>query len=124
MTARNDQPDLYRVQTTAGESVVVQPYGPAWQEVKAIARLWDASGVSGTFVPGPSLKLNTLTRLHLLTDAELQARDDALLERVAANFDGRQFIPTDIGGSLMVDISPCDICAAAIRAMKGQTHER
>jgi len=84
-----NQPELYRVQTTAGGSVVVwiNEYNGIIREVCGHAyRSWQLRGYPADR-EGIDLDLSTLTPLHLLSDAELQARDDALLKDAADECD-------------------------------------
>ncbi len=101
-----DQPELYRVQTTDGKSVVVY-------RDKMFTSVYRQIG----YATGPILRHNNspLARLHLLTDKELQARDAELLERVAEKFDCAT--QDGLGDERRA-------VADEIRAMKGQTHER
>ncbi len=112
-----DQPELYRVQTTAGESVVVirdamnryfqLPYGECWYPTG-----------DNTEQSHPAIDLDTLTRLHLLTDDELQARDAEVLERALKAIAD---LPTPDSEERMAGHEDA---YRAIEAMKGQTHER
>jgi hypothetical protein len=110
-----DQPELYRVQTTAGKSVVVQRHSEGGYIMVSGLLSWKLNGKPFAADRWAPLDLTTLIRLHLLTDAELQARDAELLERVAEKFD----CATQDGQG-----DDRRAVADEIRAMKGQTHER
>ncbi len=73
MTARDDQPELYRVQTTAGESVVVVDTASFFMAPEDSNMRWfKDDGVRFGWPKGPHLDLDTLARLHLLTDDDLR----------------------------------------------------
>jgi len=74
--------DLYRVQTMDKKSTCVEKLkNGGYLEVFGDDCEWDADGNSSPAYS--NLNLDTLTRLHLLTDDELQARD-AELQDVAS----------------------------------------
>ncbi len=125
----NNQPELYRVQTTDGKSVVVRlsEAGDYYLDV-TVTRMWQRASGQRQNYHDADLNLRTLTRLHLLTDDELQARDAELLERAADVCAEwlRQYSDVElkhIPARVHARDSVADI-RDAIRAMKGQTHER
>ncbi len=119
--------DLYRVQTTDGKSVDVDFYDD-WYSCIGGDEIWDEFGYAHN--GGMNINLDTLEPLHLLTDDELQARDAELLERAAAHCEkaawppGLSKHPYDCGIEASAKHDAFKSAAGAIRAMKGQTHER
>ncbi len=120
--------DLYYVQTTGDEPetetlVVVHPdpASPFLQSVRhghAMRWRFADGGTRYEWPSGPHLDLDTLTRLHLLTYKELQARDAELLER---SLKAIADLPTPDSEERMAGHEDA---YRAIEAMKGQTHER
>lgn len=135
-----DQPELFRVQTVdldaiekAGarfhldqaemQSYRFEPYKPDGQrQMKAKGR-WQRCVATGDYHRWENCERPTLTPLHLLTDEDLQKRDAELLERVASS----GLVIAALSDAHDMDVSIEAYAAAietAIRAMKGQTHER
>ncbi len=79
-----DQPELFRVQTTDGKSTVVWRSSDHYYIGCTGWSIWFAGG-KNVDTDCPDLNLDTLEPLHLLTDDELQARDDALLDILAVS---------------------------------------
>jgi hypothetical protein len=116
--------DLYRVQTTGDEpeTVDVKAVGSFGYVDQHSNRRWGIGGsllgITGIIPQGPHLNLRTLTRLHLLTDKELQARDAELLERALKAIAD---LPTP---DTEAQLRGREDAYRAVEAMKGQTHER
>ncbi len=112
-----DQPKLYRVQTTDGKIVAVQHFAEGGYIAVFGLLSWKKDGQPTAKDRWPAIDLDTLTRLHLLTDEDLQKRDAEFLERAAVAADDHT-PGKHMGGTLAAHVTGVTI-AAAIRAMKG-----
>jgi len=106
-----DQPELFRVQTTDGKSVVVFTHKNAKLLLDIMAdRVWHKETGQAQSIDTANINLDTLEPLNLLTDEELQARDDAIIAR---------YVTTLTAGDFKAFADAVDA-----EAMKGQAHER